>query len=112
MKIVFTIIIALCATIALNAQSAFHTSLSAALATDNTASANATTFVKQASANGVLFFANSNGSAKRLVITNSDTNEVLISNVMEISTAFSTEKQQGLELASIAIERVGLEIEN
>jgi hypothetical protein len=112
MKAIFTIIIALFATIAANGQAAVHTTVSATLATDNVTAVGATVFAKKASANGVLFSANA--TAQRLVITNVATDEVLVSNAMEISTEFSVEKLENvqLEAATIATERVALEIED
>ncbi|MEY4928039.1 MAG: hypothetical protein RI894_2475 [Bacteroidota bacterium] len=114
MKAIFTIIIAIFALTTVNAQSAVHTTVSTTLANDNVTVVSATTFAKKASANSVLFSANQHATAQRLVITNVATDEVLTSNTMEVSTEFSVEKLQNLELSSatIATERVALEIED
>ena len=113
MKAIFTIIFALF-TIAANAQSAVHTTVATTLANDNVAVVSATTFAKKASASNELFSQTQNGTAKRLFVTNVATQEVLISNTMEISTEFSVEKMNNLELetSTIATERVALEIED
>ncbi len=113
MKLFFTtIIITICATITVNAQSSIRNSFSATLSGDNVSSANANIFVKESSANGVLFSAKSTAPAKRLVITNVETNEVLISNVMEISTEFAIDMPSKTDFAFVANERTTLEIED
>jgi uncharacterized membrane protein YobD (UPF0266 family) len=120
MKAIFTIIIAIFALTTVNAQSAVHTTVATTLSNDNVTAVSATIFAKKASANSVLFSAtnqhtaNKYATAQRLVITNVATDEVLVSNTMEVSTEFSVEKLTNLELnsATIATERVALEIED
>ena len=114
MKAIFTIVLAIFALVTVNAQSAVHTTVTTTLANDNVASVSATTFAKKASASRELFSQNQNAPAKRLFITNTATNEVLVSNTMEISNEFSVEKMNNLELetSTIATERIALEIED
>ena len=114
MKAIFTIIIAIFAVVTVNAQSAVHTTVATTLSNDNVTATSATTFAKKASASRVLFSQNQNTTAQRLVVTNFATNEVLVSNTMEISNEFSVEKMNNLELetSTIATERVALEIED
>ena len=114
MKAIFTIIIALFALATVNAQSAVKARLATTLTTDGVSVVHTTTFAKKASASRVLFAANQAGAAQRLVVTNMATDDVIISNTMEISTEFSIEKMAAAELeaSTIATERATLEIED
>ena len=114
MKAIFTIIIALFALATVNAQSAVKATVATTLATDGVSAVHTTTFAKKASASRVLFAANQAGAAQRLIVTNTATDEVIVSNTMEISTEFSSARMAATELetSTIATERATLEIED
>ncbi len=109
MKLFFTFAFALIA-LASQAQSSVNTALNTSLANDHIALVGTTVFTQKASENSKMFSINSNGVAKRLYITNVATDEVLVSNTLEISTAFAIENND-LALSPISVERAVLDIE-
>ncbi len=109
MKFFITIAFAFIA-LASQAQSAVTATINTTLANDHIALVGTTVFTQKASENSKMFTMNSTGAAKRLYITNVATDEVLVSNTLEISNAFSTENND-LLLSPISVERTILEIE-
>jgi hypothetical protein len=114
MKAIFTIALAIIA-FAANAQSSVNTEATFTLANDHVATEGSVVFEQKSAYSGKsLFSATSAGAVKRLFITNTETNEIIISNVLEISNEFSIEyiSSSSLDLATVALERIILEIED
>ncbi len=113
MKSIFTIALAIIA-FAANAQSSINTEMTFSLANDHIATEGPVIFERKSSIGKNLFSINSAGTSKRLFITNTETYEIIISNVLEISNEFSIEyiSSSSLDLAPVALERIILELED